>query len=113
MDCAALHVVMSATHCFEDSLMDTVVRGNVNPIERVELTMLVMGTVIHGVASSELGESEPAASTATTGVLKLVLFLLFLNSSLIFWMNIHQKEIIHKHISNYQVLDNLFWFKLS
>ncbi len=32
---ASLHVVIAATHSFDQSLMDTVVKGNVNPIERV------------------------------------------------------------------------------
>src|SRR5262249_34118775 len=33
---ASLHVVVAATHCFDKTLLDTVIQGNVNPIEKVE-----------------------------------------------------------------------------
>ena len=36
IDHASLHVVMAATHCFDKTLMDCVIKGNVNPIEKVE-----------------------------------------------------------------------------
>eukprot|EP01034_Spumella_vulgaris_P030470 gene30470-37690_t len=51
---ASLHVVIAATHSFDQSLMDTVVEGNVNPIERVERSTLIMASTLHGVAASEL-----------------------------------------------------------
>jgi hypothetical protein len=54
MEDASLHVVIAATHCFDKSLMDTVVQGNVNPIERVERSALIMASTIHGMPSSEL-----------------------------------------------------------
>ncbi len=54
VDCASLHIVIAATHCFDDSLMDTVVQSNVNPIERVERSTLIMAATVHGVASSQL-----------------------------------------------------------
>ena len=31
---ASLHVIIAATHCFDKTLLDTVIQGNVNPIER-------------------------------------------------------------------------------
>ncbi len=51
---AALHVVLGATHCFDQSLMDTVVQRNVNPIERVERSTLIMAATLHGRPAAEL-----------------------------------------------------------
>jgi hypothetical protein len=54
MESASLHVVIAATHCFDKSLMDTVVQGNVNPIERVERSAVIMATTIHKLPASAL-----------------------------------------------------------
>jgi hypothetical protein len=54
MHSASLHVVIAATHCFDKSLMDTVVQGNVNPIERVERSALIMASTIHERSASNL-----------------------------------------------------------
>jgi hypothetical protein len=40
-------VVIAATHCFDQSLVDTVVQGNVNPIEKVERSTLIVAGVVH------------------------------------------------------------------
>jgi hypothetical protein len=44
---ASLHVVIAATHCFDATLLDTVIQGNVNPIEKVERSLMIMATTIH------------------------------------------------------------------
>ena len=54
MHSASLHVVIAATHCFDKSLMDTVVQGNVNPIERVERSALIMASTIHEMSAADL-----------------------------------------------------------
>ena len=54
MESASLHVLIAATHCFDKSLMDTVVQGNVNPIERVERSAVIMATTIHRIPASAL-----------------------------------------------------------
>jgi hypothetical protein len=35
------------THCFDKTLMETVTRDNVNPIEKVERTQLIMASAVH------------------------------------------------------------------
>ena len=42
-----LHVVIVVTHCFDKSLMETVFKDNVNPIEHVERTQLIIASVVH------------------------------------------------------------------
>ena len=47
IDHASLHVVLAATHCFDRTLVDTVIQGNVNPIEKVERSLLIVATTLH------------------------------------------------------------------
>lgn len=54
VDHAALHVVIAATHCFDKTLMNTVVQDNVNPIEKVERSALIIATTIHQTETAEL-----------------------------------------------------------
>jgi hypothetical protein len=42
-----LHVVILVTHCFDKTLMETVTRDNVNPIEKVERTQLILASAVH------------------------------------------------------------------
>ena len=47
-EAASLHAVVAATHRFDDSLVHTVIQGNVNPIERLERSSLIIASTIHG-----------------------------------------------------------------
>jgi hypothetical protein len=51
---AALHVLVGAQHAFEESLMDTLIKKNVNPIERCERSQLIMAAALHGVPPGAL-----------------------------------------------------------
>jgi len=58
IDCATLHVVLCTTHCFDDSLIDTVVVRNANPIEKLERSSLIIGETILGKPAQQLLRAE-------------------------------------------------------
>ncbi|KAJ3387389.1 hypothetical protein HDU92_001967 [Lobulomyces angularis] len=41
-----LHVIISTTHNFEESVIDTVIENNINPIEHVEKSLLLVNSVV-------------------------------------------------------------------
>ncbi|KAG7346198.1 hypothetical protein IV203_005266 [Nitzschia inconspicua] len=49
-----LHVVVCVTHCFDKNVMDTVIEDNVNPIEKLEWSTLLLASTIHGVPARTL-----------------------------------------------------------
>jgi hypothetical protein len=51
---ASLHVVLAATHCFDRTLLETVIQDNVNPIAKVERSLMIVGTTVHGRPAAEL-----------------------------------------------------------
>ncbi|KAL3943823.1 MAG: hypothetical protein SGBAC_002116 [Bacillariaceae sp.] len=53
-----LHVVVCVTHCFAKDVMATVVEDNVNPIEKLEMSTLLLGSAIHGEKPLELIAEE-------------------------------------------------------
>ncbi|VEU33662.1 unnamed protein product [Pseudo-nitzschia multistriata] len=53
-----LHVVVCATHRFEKNVMATVIRDNINPIEKLEMSTLLMASTILGVPARHLVCSE-------------------------------------------------------
>jgi hypothetical protein len=49
-----LHVVIAVTHCFEKDVMSTVICDNVNPIDKLEHSTLLLASTVHGVPAREL-----------------------------------------------------------
>jgi len=44
----SFHVVLASTHCFDKAIVDTIIQDNMNPIEKLERSNLIVATTIHG-----------------------------------------------------------------
>ncbi|KAL9182668.1 hypothetical protein ACHAXT_013320 [Thalassiosira profunda] len=51
---AELHVIVALTHCFDKDVMRTVISDNINPIEKLECSTLLLASAVHGVPAREL-----------------------------------------------------------
>jgi len=51
---ASLHIVVASTHCFGETLMNAVVKENINPIEKVEVSELIVASTIYNKPVQEL-----------------------------------------------------------
>jgi len=58
IDHATVHVVVALTHCFDKALIDTVVQDNVNPIEKVERTHLILAQQLQQCTARQLLKDE-------------------------------------------------------
>lgn len=55
---ASLHVIICATHGFDKSIMDTIIQDNVNPIEKLERSLLIVATTVQKKTALELVKPE-------------------------------------------------------
>ena len=58
VDEASLHVVIASTHTFDKTVMKTLIQDNVNPIDKVEKSTLIIASTIHSLPASELIKPE-------------------------------------------------------
>jgi len=65
VDAASLHVLVAATHNFDLTLTDTVVQNNVNPIEKVERSVLIMASTVHDRPAVDLVSATETPRVAT------------------------------------------------
>jgi hypothetical protein len=49
-----LHVIICVTHRFENDVMGTVIQDNINPIEKLEMSTLLVASTVLGVPASRL-----------------------------------------------------------
>jgi hypothetical protein len=49
-----LHVIVCVTHRFEKNVMETVIVDNINPIEKLEMSTLLLASTIHDVPAGKL-----------------------------------------------------------
>ncbi len=54
LDTVELHIVVVSTHCFEKTVVDTVIQENENPIEHIERSLLAMSSAMQQVSVGEL-----------------------------------------------------------
>ena len=47
IESASLHIVLAASHAFEHSIIETIIQDNVNPIAKVERSILIASAAIH------------------------------------------------------------------
>jgi hypothetical protein len=56
--CAELHVFVAVSHCFDNDVLGTVIQDNVNPIEKVERSALLLASTIYGEPVQSLIRNE-------------------------------------------------------
>eukprot|EP00218_Dolichomastix_sp_CCMP3274_P015608 CAMPEP_0170138316 /NCGR_PEP_ID=MMETSP0033_2-20121228/4822_1 /TAXON_ID=195969 /ORGANISM="Dolichomastix tenuilepis, Strain CCMP3274" /LENGTH=1046 /DNA_ID=CAMNT_0010374311 /DNA_START=35 /DNA_END=3175 /DNA_ORIENTATION=- len=56
---AALHVILAGTHCFDKSLVDTVIQKSIDPLAKLSRSLLVMSSVVHSRSPAALLAPSP------------------------------------------------------
>jgi len=54
IESSVLHVIVAVSHCFQKRIVETIIEDNINPIEKMKKSMMMIASVIHGVAESSL-----------------------------------------------------------
>ena len=54
VDNGSLHIFIASTHCFDKTLVNSIVQENKNPIEDVEAASLIMNTLVHNVPHQQI-----------------------------------------------------------
>jgi hypothetical protein len=72
ISCSELHVIISVTHCFEKDVMGTVIQDNINPIEKLEMSTLLIASTLYGVPASLLVRDDSDWSRLTASFPKLL-----------------------------------------
>mmetsp|Transcript_29907 Transcript_29907/g.66264 ORF Transcript_29907/g.66264 Transcript_29907/m.66264 type:complete len:1003 (-) Transcript_29907:96-3104(-) len=54
ISCSELHVIVCATYCFDKSIIETCIHDNVNPLEKMEASSLILSSTIQGVSPQAL-----------------------------------------------------------
>jgi len=55
---ASIHVVLAFTHSFDKSIIDTIVQDNMNPIEKMERSQLIIASTLHDKPVADLVDPE-------------------------------------------------------
>ena len=58
LDTGSFHVLMASTHCFDQTLIDTLIKQNINPIRSLERSSLIVHSTLRGVSPTELTNQE-------------------------------------------------------
>jgi len=73
LDAATLHIVVAVTHNFEATLIDTIIQDNVNPIEQLERSALLVASTLFDTPTDQLAQEQfasTAAAAAAGGVIR-------------------------------------------
>jgi hypothetical protein len=61
---ASLHVLVTATHIFDRSVLETLVQRDVNPLQKLQQSLLIMLKTLHGKPLAALVTSQEKESLA-------------------------------------------------
>ncbi len=62
---ASMHIVVATSHVFDKNVMDVLVQDNINPIERVQNSQLIIASTIHNVPVTQLVKSQASIQEVT------------------------------------------------